>query len=108
MTKKLIALSVILSILLLAGIASAQRGEGIHNKIADQQERINKGVASGQLTRGEADTLQANLDYVRDAFAKAKADGLLTPRELGRLNKMLDDNSSMIYHKRHNAARRLY
>jgi hypothetical protein len=108
MTRKLIALSVVLSFVFFAGIASAQGGESIHKRIATQQHRIDKGVRSGELTRREADMLQGNLNHVRDAYAKARADGVLTPRELRRLNRMLDDNNAMIYKKKHNAIRQLY
>jgi methyl-accepting chemotaxis protein len=80
----------------------------ILERIQDQQQRINQGVRSGELTRREADVLQDNLDWIRRRFNQMKADGLLTPREIERLDEMLDRNSAMIYNKKHNPARRLY
>lgn len=77
-------------------------------RIASQQQRIDQGVASGELTRGEANLLQDNLNYVRSEFARMRADGLLTPREVDRLERLLDNNSQMIFNKKHNPARRLY
>jgi hypothetical protein len=80
----------------------------IPSRIASQQNRIDQGVASGELTRGEANLLQDNLNYVRDQYARMKADGLLTPREVTRLDRLLDQNSQMILNKKHNIPRRLY
>ena len=82
------------SICLILGPALAQ--EDFQQRIQKQQQRINQGVQSGALTKDEASTLQGNLDYIRDTFARQKADGKLTPQEQQRLDKMLDDNSKMI------------
>lgn len=92
-----------------AGLASAQRGVPIYKEIESQQRRISQGVASGALTRSEAEILEGNLHYVRVTFDKARADGLLTPREEKRLRGMLQQNSKQIYQKKHNMkVRRLY
>lgn len=80
----------------------------IPQRIHFQQWRINEGVASGELTRGEAEILQDNLNWIRSAFMRMKADGRLTPAEIGRLNQMLDQNSAMIFNKKHNPVRRAY
>jgi len=82
------------SISLLSGAAWAK--EGINERVDRQQARINQGIASGALTRAEADTLQGNLYHIRDTYARLKADGRLTPGEEDRLHKMLDENSQMI------------
>lgn len=82
-------------------------GQDILERIDNQQGRINQGVSSGQLTRREAGVLRDNLKWIRNRFRKLTADGLLTEREVANLNKMLNDNSEMIYEKKHNI-RRLY
>ena len=79
----------------------------INDRIAEQQKRIDEGIASGQLTRAEADILQDNLNWIKAEETRLKADGKLTPKERARLNKMLDKNSNMIYKKKHNPIRRL-
>ena len=79
----------------------------INDRIAEQQKRIDEGIASGQLTRAEADILQDNLNWIKAEETRLKADGKLTPKERARLNKMLDRNSNMIYKKKHNPIRRL-
>ena len=80
----------------------------ISERIADQQKRIDGGVASGELTRAEADVVQDNLNWIRAEFRRLRSDGRLTEREQQRLNEMLDKNNMMIYNKKHNPVRRLY
>lgn len=80
----------------------------IQARISDQQARIDQGVRSGQLTHREADTLQGNLNYVRNEYARMRSDGRLNTREYERLDALLDQNSNMIYRERHNGVRRLY
>ncbi|MFA5354220.1 MAG: hypothetical protein WC291_08315, partial [Thermodesulfovibrionales bacterium] len=55
----------------------------ILDRIAEQQQRINQGVRSGALTRGEADTLQDSLDWIKRNFNQMKADGRLRSGERG-------------------------
>jgi hypothetical protein len=80
----------------------------IPQRIDEQQWRINQGIASGALTRGEADVLLDNLNWIKVTFARMKADGILTPPEIGKLEAMLDRNSIMIFNKKHNPIRRVY
>lgn len=46
-----------------------------------QQKRIKQGVQSGELTRREIRTLQRQQAQVQRTKRKAKADGVVTPRE---------------------------
>jgi hypothetical protein len=80
----------------------------ISERIADQQKRIDSRIASGVLTREEADIVQDNLNWIRAELRRLRSDGLLTEREQQRLDEMLDRNSMMIYNKKHNPVRRLY
>jgi hypothetical protein len=80
----------------------------IPQRIVNYQYAINQGIASGQLTRAEADLLRGNLDWIKTRFARMKADGRLTPNEIAKLEKMLDNNSAMIFNKKHNIPKRLY
>ena len=89
--------------------AAEQRGVAgdFQERIRNQRERIEQGIRSGELTRSEADILFDNLERIRDRFSRMKADGRLTLEEQARLDRMLDDNSRMIWNKKHNAPRRL-
>jgi len=108
--KKHIIISAIFFLIctgLLAGVAMAQKT--IDEMIYNQQHRIDQGIASGALTRSEADTLMGNLNYIRDSYNKARADGMYTSREEKRLRNMLNENSKQIYNRKHNMkVRRLY
>ena len=97
-------------VIVIAGIsfAASTYDPAIHDRIADQQKRIDQGIASGALTRSEADILQDNLNWIKGEEARLKRDGRLTKHERDRLHKMLDRNSNMINKKKHNPARRLY
>ncbi|ABK17716.1 hypothetical protein [Syntrophobacter fumaroxidans] len=110
MKKRVIVLSAIFFLVctgLLSGMALAQKG--IHAEIDQQQRRIDKGIASGALTRNEAEVLQGNLSYIRSTYDRARTDGTLTPREEKRLRTMLNENSKQIYQKKHNMpVRKLY
>lgn len=111
MKKHLILLSALFflaSITLLAGGALAAQ-KGILAEVGSQQSRINNGVASGALSRSEAEILQGNLNYIRDAYNQAMSNGRIGPNEEMRLRGMLSENSQMIYKKKHNMEiRRLY
>jgi len=85
-----------------------QKQDIFHERIENQQKRINHGVDSGELTRKEARILQDNLNWIRDKYARMTANGILTQNEQERLDKMLDKNSEMIKNKKHNPARQLY
>lgn len=83
----------------------------VQDRIDRQQSRIDKGIASGELTRHEADIVMDNLSYIRKKYDKMARDGVLTLKELEKLDKMLDENSKMIYRKEHNRdhqIRRIY
>jgi len=83
----------------------------VRDRIDSQQKRIDKGIASGELTRHEADIVMDNLNHIRKKYDKMTMDGVLTMKELEKLDKMLDENSKMIYRKEHNRdhqIRRIY
>jgi hypothetical protein len=109
--KKILAIGLMTGIILVMIAGSVFAGNTydpvINDRIAEQQKRIDEGIASGQLNRAEADILQDNLNWIKAEETRLKADGKLTPKERARLNKMLDRNSNMIYKKKHNPIRQL-
>ncbi|MFZ3138875.1 MAG: hypothetical protein WA126_15955 [Thermodesulfovibrionales bacterium] len=74
----------------------------VQERIDRQQRSINQGLASGELNRREADIVHDNLNEIRRRYEKMRKDGVLTIKELERLDKMLDENSKMISRKEHN------
>jgi hypothetical protein len=85
--------------------AFAMTPRGVSFRIANQQTRINEGIRNGQLTPNEAAIVQDNLDRIRARFARSRADGVLTSRELSILGGLLQRNNQMIYNKKHNYRR---
>ena len=71
----------------------------IQNRIDSQQSNIYQGITSGEFTRHEADIVQDNLNDIRKRYTKMRQDGVLTTKELEKLDKMLNENSKMIYRK---------
>ncbi len=67
-----------------------------------QQERIQQGVQSGQLTPREANHLEAQQGRIQGREDRLKANGNLTPAERSRLTREQNHASRNIYHKKHN------
>lgn len=102
--KKTSVVFFLLFFLAFAGIALAAT---IPELISQQRHRIQQGIEKGQLTQGEAATLQANLDHIKAEHEKAVARGTLS-KNRDRIMNLIERNSEMIYKKRHNVIQRLY
>lgn len=70
-----------------------------------QELRIEKGIRSGRLTTKEAQRLEEQQYRIRGMEDKAKADGVVTKKERGRLNRRQNQASRNIYRKKHNLRR---
>jgi len=68
----------------------------IDQREANQQARIDAGLASGQLTRREARGLERELAQIRAAERHARSDGVVTPRERRQLERLQDRASANI------------
>lgn len=86
-----------------ASLAVAQTSTpGIDARQANQQARINKGVASGQLTNREAANLQRGQARIQRMENRAAADGVVTRGERARINHAQNVESRKIFNKKHN------
>lgn len=98
-----------MAIFLSAGVAFGQSQSygtddpGIQQRMQNQQQRIDQGINSGQLTPREAGRLEAEEAKIKQDELRMKSDGNLTPRERQRLNQELDKSSSNIYREKHDA-----
>ena len=87
---------------LAAAAAQAQTATpGVDQRQANQEKRIQQGVATGELTPREAARLERGQDRVEKMEEKAKADGVVTPEERARLKKAQDRQSAAIYKEKH-------
>jgi len=77
-------------------------GRWIDQRQQRQDDRIQQGLASGQLTPDEARRLREQQGRIAGAEGRMRADGYLSPQERGRLNAMQQRGSQNIYGMRHN------
>lgn len=75
----------------------------VDQRQANQERRIEQGVASGSLTPREANRLERGQQHVANMENRAKADGVVTPRERARLHQAQDVQSRRIYEQKHDS-----
>ena len=86
--------------------ASSQRMQADVQRNLNQQQRIEQGVKSGQLTTREAARLER--DQARDSAveARAGADGKVGPNEQARIQRNENRQSRRIYREKHDVEQR--
>jgi hypothetical protein len=102
--KTLITMAVAAAFAATAGLAAAQDPAStarIDKRQQNQQQRIEKGVASGQLNEKEAARLQKGQQRVQKAEDKALEDGKVTKKERKKIERMQDQQSKKIARERH-------
>lgn len=99
LTRTLVALAITTA----CGAAFAQAGT-IQRDI-NQQERIQQGLKSGDLTTREAAKLEREESRVEKMQSNAMRDGKITPEERARLDRAQDKVSQDIYREKHDAQR---
>jgi hypothetical protein len=80
-------------------------GLSIDEREARQREAIRRGVASGELTRHEADRLRSEQMRIERMEQRAGADGRFTPQERARINRQLDNSGRHIRRETHDRQR---
>jgi len=107
------SMKIVLSILLVAtfilsaSALSMAGPRGVNSREHREQQRINQGIRSGELTRREAGRLEAGLARIRINERFARLDGRLTPAERARLQRELNRESRSIYRQKHDAQDRI-
>jgi uncharacterized membrane protein YebE (DUF533 family) len=84
--------------------AMAYPGE-IRDRAEHQEERIQRGVARGQLTREEAYRLERQQEHIRHEARRARADGWIDPYERARIERMQDRANRNISREKHDGDR---
>ena len=84
--------------------SSAQEQQGYQDRMTRQQNRIQAGEQSGQLTTGEANRLERNDARINREASRmsARTGGNLTNRQEARLSRQMNRNSRAIARGRHN------
>lgn len=86
-----------------AQAASAAATPRIDQRQANQEKRIDQGIATGELTKHETRRVEREQAAVNKAEDKAKADGTVTKKERRHLTKMQNKASKDIYRQKHDA-----
>jgi hypothetical protein len=74
---------------------------GLDKRQANQQKRIEQGVASGQLNKKEAVRLEKREGKLEADKLVAKADGKVTKQERRQLHREANRDSKAIYKQKH-------
>lgn len=81
---------------------ASQRTPYINRRQENQQDRIQQGIRSGELTRREAGRLEAREGRIEAQKLEDKSRGYVTPYQRERLNRELNRTSGEIYNLKHN------
>lgn len=88
--------------------ASAQSADTprIDARQAKQEQRIDQGIASGELNKREARRMNRQQNTLDKAENRAKADGVVTGQERKALTHAQNKTSKRIYRQKHDAQQR--
>ena len=84
-------------------IAASAQTPGVNERQHNQRQRIQQGVASGELTRRETAHSVHDQRHIRKAEHIAKADGTVTNGERARLQHMQNTASRQLSRNKHDA-----
>ena len=88
--------------LVLPAIAFAQANTPlVDQRQANQERRIDQGVASGSLTQREANRLDRGQGRVDNMENRGQSDGVVTRGERARMHQAQDRQSARIYRQKH-------
>ena len=102
MKRMLLAVSAMT--LLMTGMAYAEAETPvIDQRAANQEKRIDQGIASGQLNEREANRLNTQQGHINKMEDKAESDGVVTKRERARIDHAQNRASRHIAREKHDA-----
>lgn len=73
----------------------------IDQRQANQEQRIDKGIESGQLNEREANRLNKQQEHINKMEDKAKSDGVVTNKERARIGAAQNRASKNIAREKH-------
>ncbi len=101
--KKAIWSATVLSVCV-SSLAFAQANTSrIDQRQANQEQRIDQGIASGQLNEREANRLSNRQEHINKIEDKAKSDGVVTKKERARIGHAHDRTSRHIAKQKHDS-----
>ncbi len=109
MKKATFAVIFVLMLFGTIAISYAEPGDwhgGIRDRIQRAEERIDRGIDQGSLTRHEAGRLKGELGQIMRKIDRMKADGRFDHRERERINRDLDRLERNISREKHHGDNR--
>ncbi len=101
MKQMLLAIS---AVMVMTGMAYAQAETPvIDQRQANQEKRIDQGIASGQLNQREANRLEREQNRINRMEDRAKADGVVTDKERAKIGHAQNRSSRHIAREKHDA-----
>ena len=99
MRQMLLAVS---ALALMVGVAFAENETfGIDRRQANQEQRTDQGIASGQLNEREAGRLEKQQGHINKMEAMAKSDSVMTEKERARITAAQDRAARHITREKH-------
>lgn len=99
--KRAVSILLTTTFILALSIVSLANTPGINRRERHQQQRIVRGLRSGELTIRETARLEHQQASIRRFERRAKSDGNLSWRERQRLDNRLDRANRNIYRQKH-------
>lgn len=90
------------ALVLMIGVAFAQAETPvIDQRQTNEEQRVDQGIASGQLNEREADRLNAQQGRINKMEEKAKSDGVMTKKEQARIVAAQDRAARHLAREKH-------
>jgi opacity protein-like surface antigen len=100
MGKRLLAVSGVM--LLMTGVAFAEaEAPMVDQRQANQEQRIDQGIAREQLNERESNRLNKQQEHVNTMEDRAKSDGVMTKKERARIAAAQDRAARHIAREKH-------
>ncbi len=99
--KFIIAIAALATVPVLSHAQDPAATPGIDKRQERQQQRIDKGIESGQLNKREAARMERHQERIGKMEDKAKADGTVTKKERARIQHTQNNESKRIYRQKH-------
>ena len=100
--SKMMGLSALAALALATGaLADGPRTDQVVDRDIKQQERVENGLQTGQLTTREAGRIEQDEARIDRTEARDLKDGKLSPEEQARINQMQNRTSAEIYRDKH-------
>lgn len=99
--KQVILSAALLSVCATSLVFAQAETPKIDQRQANQEKRIDQGMAGGQLNEREATRLNNQQEHITKMEDKAKSDGVVTKKERARINRAQDRASRHIARQKH-------